>query len=306
MEDRLSVASVPPGARREELFVLWASAFILVVTVFWWSFALWPVRDAPYWLARTRLVCFGVADNGLPDAAGWVGLIGQPLGMLAALLVGWRRDVRGAARLLLASGRGRAGGAAALGLLLLALAGLGWRVDAARGPAGWTALDEVPITYPRLHRAAPDLDLVDHTGAEFTLSSVHGRPAILTFAFAHCSTICPVLVRNALDAQAELAAAGRPEEVAVIVVTLDPWRDTPARLPHVARSWGLAGAAYLLGGEPERVEAVLDAWSVPRARDMRTGDVSHPALSYVLDADGRIAYASSGGVAALVELVNRL
>jgi hypothetical protein len=71
--------------------------FILAVTVFWWAFALWPVGDAPDWLVRTRLVCFGVDGGGLPDRAGWVGLVGQPLGMLGALLVGWRGAVGGAA-----------------------------------------------------------------------------------------------------------------------------------------------------------------------------------------------------------------
>jgi hypothetical protein len=44
---------------------------------------------------------------------------------------------------------------------------------------------------------------------------------------------------------------------------------------------------------------------VARDRDTDTGDVLHPLLTYVLDASGRIAFASTGGVAALTELVGR-
>jgi hypothetical protein len=38
-----------------------------------------------------------------------------------------------------------------------------------------------------------------------------------------------------------------------------------------------------------------------------TGDVSHPPLVYVLDADGRIAFAATaGGTEALVDLLGRV
>jgi hypothetical protein len=37
------------------------------------------------------------------------------------------------------------------------------------------------------------------------------------------------------------------------------------------------------------VEAALDAWDVPRTRDLATGEVTHPSLVYVIDAAGRIA-----------------
>jgi hypothetical protein len=51
---------------------------------------------------------------------------------------------------------------------------------------------------------------------------------------------------------------------------------------------------------------VLDAWSVARSRDLRTGEVTHPSLIYVIDRDGRIAYASGGRIEELVRLVRAL
>ena len=77
---------------------------------------------------------------------------------------------------------------------------------------------------------------------------------------------------------------------------------------------GEAGIGYLmrqgydlppLNFSVEEVEAALTRWNVARERDPRTGDVAHPPLVYVLDREGRIAYATAGGVDAMVELLRR-
>lgn len=299
-------------ARREETQALAGLTALFVITAAWWTLALWPVAGgAPEWLARTRAVCFGVAEGGLPDTGGWIGLVGGPLGMLAILAAGWSRGIRGLLRRARRSrGTAAAVGALALGVLLL-LTGAGWRVGAARAatPAGaataFAAEGAAPATYPRLDRPAPPLTLRAHTGATLDLRDLAGRPVMVTFAYAHCATVCPLLVRGALRARESLA--GTDAAPAVVVVTLDPWRDTPSRLPAMARDWGFPGdGAWLLGGEVEEVEAALDAWEVPRSRDATTGEVTHPALTYILDRDGRIAFATTGGTETLNALLRRL
>lgn len=294
----------PPGNARDEAVALGALIALLAITAAWWALALWPVQDSPEWLVRTRHACFGISASGLPDAGGWIGLIGGPLGMLAMLVLGWGREVRALTR------RARTSRAVALtlgGLVLgtiLLLSGAGLRVRQAHAAtAGTSAADGVPPdSYPRLDRAAPPLALTAHDGRTRTLDDLRGRPVLVTFAYAHCETVCPVIVREVLAAQAQLNG-----EAAVLVVTLDPWRDTPARLPDMARSWQVSAPdAWILGGTVEAVETVLDAWEVPRQRNERTGAVTHPSLVYVIDDDGRIAYAATGGVEALVSLVRRL
>jgi cytochrome oxidase Cu insertion factor (SCO1/SenC/PrrC family) len=134
---------------------------------------------------------------------------------------------------------------------------------------------------------------------------VRGRPALVTFAFGHCETICPAIVKQVVTAQAELADNGTP--VGVLIVTVDPWRDLPSRLPFIADAWDLpARDAWVLSGEVATVERTLDAWGVARARDLRNGEVTHPSLVYVIDTRGRIAFATTGGTAVLRELVERL
>ena len=45
-----------------------------------------------------------------------------------------------------------------------------------------------------------------------------GRPVLVTFAYAHCDTICPLVVGDVLAAQRQLT----DRSPAVVVVTLDP------------------------------------------------------------------------------------
>jgi protein SCO1/2 len=303
----MSPAGGPAGGARDERFLLTGIAVIGMATAAWWALALWPVGDdGPAWLLRTRYVCFGVSQSGLPDTAGWVGLIGQPLGMLAALLAGWWRGIPALAARVRHSAAARGVSVALCALLVLAGTAAANRIgDLAATPAAFDARE--PPLPPRLERAAPPLALVDQHGTRRALADLRGRIVLLTFAYAHCATVCPVLVRDALGAQATLRDETSDGGPAVLVVTLDPWRDTPARLPHIARAWGMPSDAYLVGGGVAEVEAVLDAWSVPRTRDPSTGEITHASIVYVLDEGGRIAYmASGGGARALAELVRRL
>jgi cytochrome oxidase Cu insertion factor (SCO1/SenC/PrrC family) len=297
----------PPGLDREETQALAGLVALFAITAAWWALALWPVDGAPEWLERTRYVCFGVAGNGLPDAGGWIGLIAGPLGMLGILAVGWNRGMRGVLR---RTRRSRPVAAAVTALALGAVVlftGAAVRVQQARAVVDWAEGDGAipPSTYPRIDRTAPALTLTDQHGGVLDLATLRGSPALVTFAYAHCQTICPVVVRHSIMAQEALR--GTVAEPVVVIVTLDPWRDPPSRLPGMARQWGLPDAgAWILSGAVADVEAVLDAWDVPRSRDTRTGDVTHPSLVYVVDRDGVIAYAATGGADALVSLLQRL
>jgi protein SCO1 len=299
--------ALPPGSGREEAQALAGLIALFVITAAWWALALWPIDGAPAWLERTRYVCFGVADNGLPDRGGWIGLTAGPLGMLSVLVAGWHRGMAG---LLRRTRTSPAVAAVLIGLVLgsaVLVTGAGVRVQQARTAAGWLEPDSPipPDTYPRLDRPAPELILTAQHGETVDLAQWRGRPALVTFAYAHCATVCPVIVRQALSAQEALR--GTAAEPAVLIVTLDPWRDPPSRLPAMAETWALpADDAWILSGSVAAVEATLDAWNVPRSRDLRTGEVTHPSLIYVVDRDGQLAFASTGGTDALISLVRRL
>lgn len=278
---------------RREIGALAALAIIVGITAVWWALALWPLpTDAADWLVRTRAVCFGSIHNGLPTTAGWMVLIGQPVYMLAALwLISGHTLMNGLRRLASAPiGRTALLGAGAVTLTALALAGI--RVARATAATDFAVPSPAaPVAdIPRRHDPAPPLALVDQAGAAVTLAQFRGRPVFVTFAYAHCETVCPLIVRDVLKAQTDAAELAP----AVVIVTLDPWRDSPARLGAIAAQWRLPRDAHVLSGDVAAVERTLDAWQVGRTRSAQTGEVTHMGVVYVLDRQGQVAFALTG------------
>jgi protein SCO1/2 len=259
--------------------------------------------SAPEWLLRTREVCFGAAADGLPNAGGWVLLVGQPLGMLLLLGAVWPVELRAGLRRVLADGGGQMAAGAVAAVLVAGVAGVVVRVGGREiEPFSAGGGRDLAAALTRIDDAAPAMALVDQNGQTVSLDAFRGRPVFVTFAFAHCETVCPLVVADVLEAAARLP----DDPPAVLIVTLDPWRDTPGRLPAMAASWRLFGDARVLSGDPDTVERALNAWRVPRVRNGRTGDLSHPTLVYVLGRDGRIAYVLPGGADLIAAAVRTL
>lgn len=281
-----------------------ALAAILTITTCWWCLALWLVAPStPAWIARTRAVCFGTMLNDLPNAGGWLLLIGQPIGMLALLTTVWTAELR--AGFALATRRvigqvlvGIGGAAIVAGLAAAAARVTGW--DAQAFSPGTDR--DLAAALTRVNDEAPVLALVDQRGRSITLDAFRGRPVLVTFAYAHCETICPVVVADVLAAQRTLS----DRAPVVVIITLDPWRDTPSRLDAIAAGWNMGSETHLLSGSPQAVERTLNAWRIPRVRNEETGALSHPAIVYVVGPDGRIAYVVQGNASAIAAAVRAL
>jgi cytochrome oxidase Cu insertion factor (SCO1/SenC/PrrC family) len=254
-----------------------------LVTAAWWVLALYPAAAAPEWMIRTRYVCFGAPPGGLPNAGGWILLVGQPLGMLVMLFAGWgdalRRDLRVFAE--------RAHGKLVLGLVAgAALWGAVSAVSIVRSAT--QSLDRFSINdsapAPRSF-VVPPLLLTDQHGRQFELRSLADGPALVAFAFAHCETMCPTAIRELLRMRAE----SDRDDIPLVVVTVDPWRDVPSRLATVAGAWHLSSKDRVLSGGVDDVNAALDAWGIIRQRDETTGDVVHPVAVVLVHPGGRKA-----------------
>lgn len=267
-----------------------ALGVIAVVTVAWWALALYPVASAPEWLTRTRLACFGAPPGALPNAGGWVLLVGEPIGMVGILVMVWGEELARDVRLL---ARRR------WGALVLATSGAGllWGTVAAaqvihraNGSDRFRVVDDdfappVPLDAP-----APLLRLIDQRATNFDLAALRGQPALVAFAYAHCETVCPTIVQQVRAAR----DASRPD-VPLVIVTVDPWRDVVSRLPSMAAAWELAPHDRVLSGSVDAVERTLDAWNVGRARDSTTGEVGHATAVVLIDAEGRMRYRLDAG-----------
>ncbi|MDH4247153.1 MAG: SCO family protein [Deltaproteobacteria bacterium] len=276
------------GAGAMALLLLW-----ILSTLTWWVLAFPPgIAVPPEWLSRVQSVCFGSDADGLPAPYGWGTLIAGPLGMLAVLLVGWGQELRRAFRRL---------GEFSLGRLLVGVLAVGLTLE-----AGWVVWrvgtlvayrsakqtfqqveGPLPEHYPRLDKPAPAFTLVNQKGLEVSLEQLRGRVVYLTFAFGNCSTVCPLILRN-VDTAAQHSAEIDP---LIVVISLDAWRDRPSLLESLRVKWGLPESAVLLSGDIVEVNEVLDRYEVMRSRNDKTGDVDHASQVYVVDPQGRIAYA---------------
>ncbi len=285
--------AVRPGAASFALLL------IGVITAAWWALALWPVGAVePEWLLRTRAACFGSAPGGWPDAGGWILLIGEPIGMVGVLLAVWGGALRDDLRKLWADRRWRL---VAQGLGVVCVVGLvavGQRVAFAMG-IGTSSPAAPPGTPIAMAVDGSALVLTDQQGRRTSLADFPGRPVLLTFAFGHCTTVCPTIVH---DMRIAREAANRPE-VPLLVLTLDPWRDTPARLPSLATGWALGTEDRVLSGSVEEVGHTLDALGVARRRDGRTGDIDHVGTVMILDNRGYIRWRLDGGWGQVRELL---
>ena len=299
----------PPTPARPSRFAAFGFLGWLAGTVVWWALALAPLPAPPEWLDRARAVCFGSPPGGLPDTWGWMLLALGPFSLLAFLAAVWGRDLVAWVRRLSGTVAGALLlGAVALPPLLLA----GWLAErsaaierASAGPLALSAAEgeRLPPAYPRGADPAPAIRLVDQRGARLDPAALAGRPTLVTFAYAHCRTVCPGLVNSVKGASERLG--GR---ASTLIVTLDPWRDTPSALPGLAAAWQLdRPGVHLLSGAVDEVVAVQVAYGLGSVRDESTGEITHPGLVFVLDGEGRIAYRFLNPPASwLVDAVARL
>lgn len=107
------------------------------------------------------------------------------------------------------------------------------------------AIAAAPRPAPRFHGTtytevlpAAEFALTDHDGRAVSLRSYRGAPVLLFFGYTHCPDVCPLTLDKLTRA---LRAAGRGgEDVRILLVTLDPARDTPAALRAYAARFGPA------------------------------------------------------------------
>ncbi|NMG75652.1 SCO family protein [Aromatoleum diolicum] len=94
-----------------------------------------------------------------------------------------------------------------------------------------------------------DVALLDQDSRERRLKSdvIGDRIVVMDFVYTSCTTVCPVVSAIMSEVQSKLGArVGR--DVALVSMTVDPVRDTPARLRDYARSRGAGpGWSWLTG-----------------------------------------------------------
>jgi protein SCO1/2 len=107
------------------------------------------------------------------------------------------------------------------------------------------AVAVAPRPAPRFHGTtytdvapAAEFALTDHDGRAVSLASYRGTPVLLFFGYTHCPDVCPLTLDRLTRA---VRTAGRgARDTRILLVTLDPARDTPAALKAYTARFGPA------------------------------------------------------------------
>jgi protein SCO1/2 len=143
------------------------------------------------------------------------------------------------------------------------------------------------VLSPRL--PAPALDtLRNYDGASFNLAADRGKAVFVTFLYAHCPDVCPLIASNLHRAYARMSPAMR-KRVAIVAVSVDPHGDTAGAVAAFVREHQLTGEADYLIGSTRSLPPVWEAWKVGSQQDASNpGLVNHSALIYGISATGKL------------------
>jgi cytochrome oxidase Cu insertion factor (SCO1/SenC/PrrC family) len=104
----------------------------------------------------------------------------------------------------------------------------------------------------------PDVELVDQDGRKVRVRELlsGNRAVVADFVFTTCTTVCPML-SSILSRMQDGVGDRLGKEVLFVSISVDPDRDTPAKLQAYARRWKARPGWVWLTGPRDRVEQVL-------------------------------------------------
>jgi protein SCO1/2 len=150
--------------------------------------------------------------------------------------------------------------------------------------------------------------LRNYDGSSFNLAGQHGKAVFVTFLYAHCPDVCPLIASNLHNAYAKMSPAMR-RCVAIVAVSVDPHGDSSSTVAAFVSEHQLKGEARYLIGSAGQLVPVWKAWNVGSEKDTSRPDlVNHSALIYGIGASGRIdtIYPASFSPAQLIHDVTPL
>jgi protein SCO1/2 len=128
--------------------------------------------------------------------------------------------------------------------------------------------------------------LVDQEGRAVSDQDMKGKPFLVFFGFTHCPDVCPTTLFEVSEVLNKLGPDG--DRVGALFVTVDPERDTPAKMKDYLASFDphLRG----LSGDAEAIAAMQKGYRV-YSKKVALADggytMDHSALVYLMDKEGR-------------------
>lgn len=131
------------------------------------------------------------------------------------------------------------------------------------------------------------LRLTDQDGRSRDWRVRRGKPQVVAMFYTSCQYICPLIVESGKAVERGLTPSERGR-VGLLLISMDPARDTPAALQEVVTTRRLDAGRWTLASPPAAsVRSVAGVLGV-RYRQLADGEFNHTSALVLVDAEGRV------------------
>jgi protein SCO1/2 len=133
----------------------------------------------------------------------------------------------------------------------------------------------------------PAVSLIDQNGKTVSLTSLKGRPVLISFIHASCKGACQMMTAK-MKMVAQSLGSKFDSSVTMVSITTDPAHDGPPQLLAYAKNEGADVPGWLfLSGKPKAVGRVLALYHVPM--EGADDSMTHDFDLFLVAPDGREA-----------------
>jgi len=178
-------------------------------------------------------------------------------------------------------------------IVMLAITDLSPTVRMSRAPSarslvarrGDSGADPTPVAAAAFSDLRMPIETAD--GTVTSLAATNGRVRIASLFYTHCPRMCPLTIATLQSIERTLTGAERAR-LAVVLLSLDPARDSPAQLAALRSERGLDGARWLLGRTAPQSVPQLSAAFATRITRSAAGGIDHTPALLLLDEHGAV------------------
>ena len=134
--------------------------------------------------------------------------------------------------------------------------------------------------------------LTNQSGVAHGLDVYRGHPVLVTLFYASCPAVCPMIVDTLRATERELPAEERAN-LRVLMISIDPERDTPAALAGLAATRRIDTSRWTLARADESTVRSIAALLNVQYRKLPGGEFNHSTVIALLTPQGEIETSSS-------------
>ena len=164
-----------------------------------------------------------------------------------------------------------------------------WAMDESHSSSILASLSSPPEPSPSTAAASdlPDVAMETADGTRSGFAATGGRVRIATMFYSHCPGVCPLTIETLRGIDRQLTAEQRGR-LSLVLLSLDPARDSPQALRALAVQRGLTSPHWILGRTSEDDARSFAAAAHIHYQTLSDGSVDHSTALVLIDERGRV------------------